>query len=102
VRTLQRHIAHWKAVHGPDREVIFEQEHTPGQRAQSDFTHMDELGVTLAGKPFPHLFFHLVLTYSNVEAVSLCFSESFEALAEGIERCLWQIGGVPSSIAPII
>jgi hypothetical protein len=96
VRTLQRHIARWKALHGPERDVIFEQHHTPGERAQSDFTHMDDLAVTLAGVAFPHLYFHLVLTYSNVEAVSLCFSESFEALAEGIERCLWQLGGVPA------
>lgn len=89
VRTLQRHIAHWKAVQGPEREVIFEQQHTPGERAQSNFTHMEDLCVTLGGQPFSHLYFHLVLTYSNIEAVSLCFSESFEALAEGIERCLW-------------
>jgi hypothetical protein len=56
---------------------------------------MEELKVTIAGKPFPHMLFHLVLTYSNVEAVTVCFSESFEALAEGIEACLWSIGGVP-------
>jgi hypothetical protein len=36
-----------------------------------------------------------VLTYSNVEAARVCFSESFEALSEGLEHCLWQIGGVP-------
>lgn len=96
VRTLQRHIATWRALHGKDQNVIFEQQHTPGEHAQSDFTHMDDLGVTLEGVPFPHLLFHLVLTYSNVEAVSVCFSESFEALAEGLERCLWQIGGVPT------
>src|SRR5260370_12348002 len=71
------------------------QEHFPGERCQSDFTHMEDLGVTLAGAPFPHLVHHFVLTYSNVEAVSICFSESFEALAEGIEKALWQIGGVP-------
>jgi len=35
------------------------------------------------------------LTYSNLEAVRLCFSESFEALAEGIEQALWQLAGVP-------
>jgi transposase len=35
------------------------------------------------------------LTYSNTEVVRLCFSESFEALAEGIEQALWQLGGVP-------
>ena len=94
-RTLRRHIARWRVLHGPAKEVIFEQVHTPGERAQSDFTHMEDLGVTIAGEPFPHLVYHFVLTYSNVEAASLCFSETFEALAEGIEKSLWQIGGVP-------
>lgn len=95
VRTLQRHIQHWRAVHGPHREVMFAQVHTPGERGQSDFTHMEDLGVSIAGVPFPHLLHHFVLTYSNVEAVSICFSESFEALAEGVEHALWQIGGAP-------
>jgi hypothetical protein len=30
-----------------------------------------------------------------VEAISICFAETFEALAEGIERAMWQFGGVP-------
>ncbi|MBV9229603.1 MAG: IS21 family transposase [Chloroflexi bacterium] len=96
VRTLQRHIQIWKATEGPGKEVYFEQVHTPGEGAQSDFTHMEEFNVTIAGEPFPHLLYHCVLTYSNVEAVSLCFAETFEALAEGIERALWQFGGVPA------
>jgi transcriptional regulator with XRE-family HTH domain len=95
LRTLQRHIATWRAQQGPEREVIFPQVHPPGQAAQSDFTHMTDLGISLGGVPFPHLVFHLVLTYSNVEAVHVCASESFESLAEGLEICLWQIGGVP-------
>lgn len=95
LRALQRHIAAWRAHHGPEQEVIFEQVHLPGRLAQSDFTNMTDLAITLSGVPFPHLVFHLVLTYSNVEAVTICFSESFEALAEGIETCLWQVGGVP-------
>jgi hypothetical protein len=95
LRTFQRHVASWRALHGPEKDVIFEQVHIPGRLAQSDFTHMDDLAITLGGAPFPHLLFHLVLTYSNVEAISLCFSESFEALAEGLEFCLWQLGGVP-------
>ncbi len=95
LRTLQRHIATWRAQHGPEREVFFPQVHEPGVVAQSDFTHMADLGITLGGVPFPHLLFHLVLTYSNVEAVHICSSESFEALAEGLEVCLWQLGGVP-------
>ena len=96
LRTLQRHVALWRAQAGPAREVIFEQVHQPGRLGQSDFTHMDDLGISLAGVPFPHLLYHFVLTYSNVEAVQLCFSESFEALAEGLEACLWQLGGVPA------
>jgi hypothetical protein len=37
---------------------------------------MSDLGVTIAGEPFPHLIYHFVCTSLNVEAVSLCFSES--------------------------
>ena len=94
VRTLQRHVQLWRALHGPEQEVMFAQRHEPGEAAQSDFTHMTDLAVTLGGAPFAHMVFHLVLTYSNMEAITLCFSESFEALAEGIESCLWQLGGV--------
>ncbi|PDV96866.1 IS21 family transposase [Candidatus Chloroploca asiatica] len=95
LRTLQRHIAHWRAQFGPSREVMFPQEHQPGRMGQSDFTEMNDLQITLAGVPFLHLLYHFVLTYSNIEAVAICFSESFEALAEGLEACLWQVGGVP-------
>jgi hypothetical protein len=56
---------------------------------------MDDLLITLGGEAFPHMLYHFVLTYSNVEAASICFSETFEALAEGMEKALWQIGGVP-------
>jgi hypothetical protein len=96
LRTLQRHIAAWRAQYGPEREVMFPQLHEPGEAAQSDFTYMNSLGVTLGGVPFPHLVYHLVLVYSNIEAVRICFSESFESLVEGFETCVWQvIGGVP-------
>ena len=64
--------------------------------AQSDFTHMSDLGVTLGGVPFPHLLFHLVLTYSNVEAVRICFSESFEALVEGLEAACGSSAACPA------
>jgi transcriptional regulator with XRE-family HTH domain len=95
LRTLQRHIAAWRAQYGPELEVMFPQIHEPGEAAQSDFTYMTSLGVTLGGVPFPHLVYHLVLVYSNIEAVRICFSESFESLVEGFESCIWQIGGVP-------
>ena len=62
------------------REVMFPQNHPPGELAESDFTHMDELFITIDRKAFPHLLFHFVLTHSNWEAVHICFSESFESL----------------------
>jgi len=86
LRTLQRHIASWRAQYGPNREVMFAQVHEPGEAAQSDFTYMNSLGVTLGGVSFPHLVYHLVLVYSNIEAVQICFSESFESLVEGSRR----------------
>ena len=51
VRTFQEHIATWRAQHGPTREVMFPQIHRPGVDAQSDFTHMESLGITLGGVP---------------------------------------------------
>src|SRR5205823_9003138 len=95
VRTLQRHISVWRAAAGPDKEVIFSQVHQPGVLAQSDFTHMSDLQITLSGSAFPHLIYHLVLAFSNVEAVRIAPAETFEALAEGLECGLWQIGVWP-------
>ena len=95
LRTLQRRFRHWRALHGADKEVYFAQVHRPGEQCQSDFTAMDALGVTIAGEAFAHLLYHFVLTYSNWESVSLCYSETFEALSEGFQGALWRLGGVP-------
>src|SRR5512142_3141991 len=95
LRTLQRRIKQWRAREGPPKEVFFAQIHQPGQLGASDFTHMTELGVTIAGAPFDHLVYHFVLTYSNWEAGTVCFSESFEGLCEGLQNALWELGGVP-------
>ena len=95
LRTLQRRIKVWRASEGPAKEVFFTQVHTAGQLAQSDFTHMNKLGITIDGRPFDHLIYHFVLTYSNWETGSICFSESFESLSEGLQNALWELGGVP-------
>src|SRR4051794_20683824 len=95
LRCLQRRIKQWRALEGPPREVFFAQTHEPGRLAESDFTHMAELGVTIAGEPFDHLVYHFVLTYSNWEAGTVCFSESFEGLTEGLQNALGELGGVP-------
>lgn len=95
LRTLQRRIKTWRASEGPSKEVFFTQIHRPGELAQSDFTHMNKLGVTISGEPFDHLIYHFVLTYSNWEAGTICFSESFESLSQGLQNALWELGGAP-------
>jgi len=95
LRTLQRRVKRWRALEGPSQEIFFPQLHRPGELAQSDYTHMGKLGITIANQPFDHLLYHFVLTYSNWETGSVCFSESFESLSEGLQAALWELGGVP-------
>jgi hypothetical protein len=95
-RTFERRVARWRSTSGPNQPVMFEQVHHPARVAASDFTVMNDLGVKIAGVRFNHTLFHCVLTYSNVESISLCFSESFEALSAGIQKAFWEFGGVPS------
>jgi hypothetical protein len=95
LRTLQRRIKRWRALEGPGQEVYFAQEHRPGELCQSDFTDMGPLAITIGGMRFDHLIYHLVLTYSNWETGTICFSESFESLSEGLQNALWELGGVP-------
>ena len=97
LRTLQRRIKRWRATEGPGQEVFFAQQHVPGRLAQSDFTSMNNVGVTIGGQSFPHLLYHFVLTYSNWEDVTVCYSESFESLSEGLQNALWELGAAPSS-----
>jgi hypothetical protein len=95
LRTFQRGVKCWRARAGPAKEVFFSQVHHPGRLGASDFTHMTSLGVTIGGQPFEHLVYHFVLTYSNWESVTICFSESFESLSEGFQNAVWELGGVP-------
>src|SRR6201988_1041089 len=95
LRTLQRKVKHWRATEGPAQEVYFAQEHRPGELCESDFTYLTELGITVAGQPFAHMLYHFVLTHSNWETGTICFSESFAALSEGLQNALWALGGVP-------
>ncbi len=94
-RTLQRRLKHWRATEGPPKEVGVAQTHEPGRLWASDFTHMTELGVTIASEPFDHLVYHFVRTYSNWETGTVCFSESWEGLGEGRQNALGELGGVP-------
>ncbi len=94
-RTFERRVQRWRATAGKAGTVMFSQVHHAGDLAASDFTSMNALGVTILGKRFEHMIYHFVLTYSNWEAVTLCASESFEALSDGLQNALWELGGVP-------
>jgi len=94
-RTFERRVQQWRALHGPGKAIMFRQIHEAGDLAASDFTHMNSLNITIAGQPFDHLVYHFVLTYSNWESVTVCASESFEALSDGLQNALWELGGVP-------
>ena len=95
-RSLERRVRAWRAEHGADREVIFRQDHVPGQQALSDFTDMADAGVSIAGQTLDHRLYHFVLAYSAWEhAEPVLGGESFTALAVGLQNALWSLGGVP-------
>ena len=96
LRTLQRRLRDWRALHGPNKEVFFEQEHVAGREGAFDFTDCSSLRVTIAGQFFAHLLFQFILSFSKWRYVSLAFSETFEALVSGLQGALWELGGVPT------
>ena len=95
-RTLQRRFREWRALHGPEPEVYFEQVAVPGREAAIDFTHATDLEVTIAGDAFPHLLFEFVLSYSGWTWVAVALGETFEALTAGVQGAVWALGGVPA------
>jgi len=95
LRTLQRKMKQWKVIEGPEKEIYFPQEYKPGIQCQSDFTSMNSLMITINHIKFEHMLYHFVMPYSNWETGSICYSESFEALSDGLQNALWELGGVP-------
>ena len=98
LRTLQRRMRQWRALYGPDKVVVFPQEHPPGREGALDFTHCTELGVRVAGVLFPHLLFVFKLSFSGWTWVCLAFGETFEALVAGLQGALWSLGGAPTVV----
>src|SRR6476646_7782622 len=95
-RTLERRVRTWQALHGAERDVIFRQEHPPGQQGLSDFTDSNPLGVTIAGVPLLHRFYHFRLAFSGWQHAEVVLGgESFVALAGGLQNALWALGGAP-------
>ena len=96
LRTLQRRVSAWKALHGVPKELMFELRHNPGELGLSDFTQLTGVTITIAGMPYEHLLYHYRLAYSGWQYVQIIEGgESFIALAEGLQNALAACGGVP-------
>lgn len=95
LRTLQRRIKQWKALHGPEKAVIFRQQAVIAQQGFSDFTHPDS-DISIQGVEFKHLLYQFRLAYSGWRSVTLIQGgESYAALSCGLQRALQQAGGSP-------
>lgn len=96
LRTLQRKVKRWLHEEGPEREVIFRQEHIPGHMGLSDFTELKDIVITINNKPLNHLLYHFRMIYSGWSYMKVILGgESFTALAEGLQNALWCLGGSP-------
>ena len=95
-RTLERRMRAWRALAGPEQDVIFRQEHEPGRLGLSDFTDTSALGIMIVGVVLEHRLYHFRLAFSGFEHAHVVLGgESFVALAEGLQNALWALGGVP-------
>jgi len=77
LRTFQRIVKQWCSTVGSSRELFFPHVHHLGELCESDFIHMDSLGVTISCRPFSHMIYHFVLTYSNWETGDDLFFREF-------------------------
>ena len=95
-RTLERRMRTWRALAGPEQDVMFRQDHPPGRLGLSDFTDTMVLAITVAGVVLEHRLYHFRLAFSGfAHAHVVLGGESFVALAEGLQNALWALGGVP-------
>lgn len=96
LRTLQRRVRTWKAMHGPAPEVMFMLRHEPGVMGLSDFTKLKGMEITIKGQPFEHLIYHYRLAYSGWQYAQIIQGgESFIGLSEGLQNALAASGGAP-------
>jgi transposase len=98
LRTFQRRVRDWRLENGPDKEVFFTQDHTPGKVLAMDWTDMNSVGITIGGRALKHQLFHAVLPYSNWEWAVRAQSESTLSLRAGLKAALGRLGRVPREL----
>ncbi|MEI8296233.1 MAG: IS21 family transposase, partial [Alphaproteobacteria bacterium] len=96
LRTLQRRVKQWRALCGPQKEVMFRQVHELGRQGLSDFTKLKRVSITIKGRLFEHLLYHFRLSCSHWSFIKVIQGgESYTALAEGLQEALASLGGCP-------
>jgi transposase len=98
LRTFQRRVRDWRLANGPDKEVFFTQDQTPGKVLALDWTDMNAVGITIGGRTLKHKLFHAVLPYSNWEWAVRAQSESTLSLRAGLKAVLGRLGRVPREL----
>ena len=88
--TLERRTSTWRALHGPDGEDIFRQEHELGRLGLSDFTDTGTLGILIGRVAFDHRLYLLRLAFSARGAGRREIRDP-----GGLQNALWALGRVP-------
>ena len=101
-RTLERRIRTWRALNGPEQDVIFRQTHEPGRLGLSDLPTCAQLASASPVSGFTHLLYHFRLVFSGFEHAHVVLGgESFSALAEGLQMPCGRLAVLLSNIAAI-
>lgn len=98
LRTFQRRVRDWRLAEGPEKEVFFTQDHTPGKVLAMDWTDMGSLDITIQGRALKHKLFHAVLPYSTWEWAVRAQSESTLSLRAGLKATLGRLGRLPQEL----
>ena len=98
LRTLQRRLQLWRALHGPEKEAYYDQVHQPGELMQLDWTDCGVLAVVINGEGFEHRLCHCACPYSRWQWACVCRSEDFSSLRMTLQESLFELGGVPGRL----
>lgn len=94
LRTMERRIRSWRALQGPNLDVIFRGVQAPGRTELSDFMDMADPGAGTAVVGLDNWLYHFRLACSGFEHSHVIFgNESYVALPEGLQNTLLALDG---------
>ena len=94
LRTLQRGVRRWRATEGPGERSVLHSGSRAGELCESDFTHMTSWSDGRRGAVCPYGV-PLCADVLELGGGQMCASESFASLSEGLQKALWELGGIP-------